>query len=77
MAEGDKMRGKRIRKPETWTTENEISYLGGIGTWCLSITLSRKQMLENYIKSTFVRREWGEVSKVVVRSYALEMLREL
>jgi len=36
------MRGKRIRKPETWTTENEISYLSGIGTWG-KVALSRKE----------------------------------
>ena len=76
MAEGDKMRGKRIRKPETWTTENEISYLSGIGTWG-KVALSRKEILQGYIDSALRRDNWDEVDRDTVRSYARDMLREL
>ena len=71
------MRGKRIRKDEVWTTENEISYLSGIGTWCLSITLSRKQMLENYISSAWRRDDWGELDRKAVIVYARRLLEEV
>jgi len=71
------MRGKRIRKPETWTTENEISYLQNIGGWFAVTTHSRKEILQGYIDSALRRDDWGEVDRDTVRSYALEMLRDL
>ncbi len=43
------MRGKRIRKPETWTTENEISYLQNIGGWFAVTTHSRKEILQGIL----------------------------
>ena len=76
MAEGDKMRGKRIRKPETWTTENEISYLSGIGTWG-KVAHSRKEILQGYIDSALRRDNWDEVDGNKVIMYAKQMLAEL
>ena len=67
----------RKKEDPKWTTGDEIKYLKGIGTWADYITLSKKGMIENYIKSTFSRENWGEVDRDTVRSYALEMLREL
>ena len=69
------MSRKRIIKPEGWTTENEISYLSGIGTWG-KVALSRKEMLENYIASACNRAEWGEVRVGEVIRYAEHMLEE-
>jgi len=69
------MRGKRIRKDETWTTENEISYLDGIGTWG-KVALSKKEMLENYIKAACRRDDWGEIDVFKVMEYAAGMLDE-
>jgi len=70
------MSRKRIIKPEVWTTENEISYLSGIGTWG-KVAHSRKEILQGYIDSALRRDDWGEVDRDTVRSYALEMLRDL
>jgi len=71
------MSRKRIIKPEGWTTENEISYLQNIGGWFAVITHSRKEILQGYIDSALRRDDWGEVDRDTVRSYALEMLRDL
>ena len=69
------MRGKRIRKDEVWTTENEISYLSGIGTWG-KVALSRKEILQGYIDSALRRDDWGEVDGNKVIMYAKQMLLE-
>ena len=69
------MSRKRIRKDEVWTTENEISYLGGIGTWG-KVALSKKEMLENYIKTACCRDNWGEIDQFQVMEYAAVMLDE-
>ncbi len=70
------MRGKRIIKPEVWTTENEISYLSGIGTWG-KVALSRKEILQGYIDSALRRDNWDEVDGNKVIMYAKQMLAEL
>ena len=67
----------RKREEPKWTTGDEIKYLNGIGTWSDYITLSKKGMIENYIKTTFSRENWDEVDRDTVRSYARDMLREL
>jgi len=71
------MRGKRIRKPDRWQTEDEFKFLRGIGTWCLSMTLSRKEMLENYISSAWRRDDWGELDRKAVIVYARRLLEEV
>ena len=68
----------RKREEPKWTTGDELAYLDKIGTWSDYITLSKKGMIENYIKTTFSRENWDEVDRDTVRSYALDlMLREL
>ena len=69
------MSRKRIIKDEGWTTENEISYLSGIGTWG-KVALSRKEILQGYIDSALRRDDWGEVDGNKVIMYAKQMLLE-
>ena len=71
------MKDKRIREEPRWQTSDELKYLRHIGTWSDCITLSKKGMIENYIKTTFSRENWDEVDRDTVRSYARDMLREL
>ena len=67
----------RKREEPKWTTGDELAYLDKIGTWSEFITLSKKGIIENYIKTTFSRENWGEVDGNKVIMYAKQMLAEL
>jgi len=60
-----------------WATSDETNFLNGLGTWCRSTTLPRKELLENFLTSARQRDEWGDVDKSKAIRYAEGMLRAI
>ncbi len=64
-------------KPKTWTTEDEIKFINGIGGENRvkasehMYTKGRAELLEDYLDfSNFFRCEWGNIEKDIVIQYA-------
>lgn len=59
-----------------WTTKDELCYLEKIGTWApvgagrdRLPPLSRKELLEQYLKIMEKRVRWGELSVSIISGY--------
>ena len=57
-----------------WTTEKEIKFIDGLGTWCPFHKRSHEVLLGKYLKSMKFRTYWGAVDEDLVRSHVRKQL---
>lgn len=71
-------RKPQIEPTPQWTTDDEISYLCGIGLYRMNSSSApvkdRIALLKNYINAASLRANWGEMDKSRVISYARQRL---
>ena len=59
---------------EAWTTEKEIKFIDGLGTWRPFHKRSHESMLIKYLTTMTFRTYWGAVDEDLVRSYVRKQL---
>ena len=57
-----------------WTTEDEIKFIEGLGTWIWGIATPTHKLLRNYITANEKRTDWGEVDSYKVLIRAMQIL---
>lgn len=63
---------------EAWTTEDELEYIDDIGnsSTAASVTrLSRRELLNKYIKSLNKRRNWLNINRRQVLTHAVKAMK--
>ena len=59
---------------ESWTTEKEIKFIDGLGTWRPFHKQSHEVLLLKYLTSMKFRTYWGAVDEDLVRSHVRKQL---
>ena len=59
---------------EAWTTEKEIKFIDGLGSWRPFYKRSHESMLIKYLTTMTFRTYWGAVDEDLVRSYVRKQL---
>jgi hypothetical protein len=63
---------------EAWTTEDELEYIDDIGNSsdAASVTnLSRRELINKYIKALNKRRDWLNINRKTVLTHAVKALK--
>jgi len=54
----------------SWTTWNELRFIGGLGSFCAKTKTIRRELLKKYVKSAKLRTEWFGINKAACLSAA-------
>lgn len=74
--EGRLMTTKQYRDGTSWTTQDELDYLAGLGSYHLnSRRVSRLACLQRYLDAMSLRADWQKMDVVVVRAEAMRLIR--
>ena len=60
-----------------WHTADEIYFIDRLGSLRIACNLSRKELLERYVRAASIRSTWEKVDKGTVIHYAREQLKFL
>lgn len=61
----------KIDRETAHTTKHEMDFIDGLGTYS-DCKVSRKNLINRYIASMRVRKNWGDVDKQLVFNHAMK-----
>lgn len=56
------------------TTQLEVDFINGLGSYFPGTTMTRKKLLKAYLKSLDKRVAWGRIDQTVVRAHVVREL---
>ena len=59
---------------EPWNTEKELSFIQKLGQFSQKKTVSRKVLLQRYLKATKLRADWDGMDRIKVTNAARQAL---
>jgi hypothetical protein len=54
-----------------WSTKCELEFLRKLGTYSTAVTVSRKKLLQRYLRAMDERKNWAGLDKHVIRAYVM------
>jgi hypothetical protein len=69
-------KGETMKRVSLWDTSDEVNFLSGLKKWSTTTPMTRKQLLQEYLRTSEIRVNWGEVDKAEAIRHCKMLLKQ-
>ena len=69
-------KGDKMKRVSLWDTSDEVNFLNGVKRWTTNVPMTRKQLLQEYLKASEARVYWGEVDRAEAIRHCKMLLKQ-